>query len=123
MELPDKIRERTRKTREYVRRADEQLKKLLAACKHPHVVILATAYGGSRSMDYDDAQEESRRCLDCGLGETGPLFQQLLAPMKRFEFGGSAFHARLNATPFGHKLLSTPLEQVLGYASKNGYKT
>ena len=120
----DEIRSIHRCRERYVLDSSRRLTKLRMACEHRHVVVLESKYEGSRSCvhDHDDAHEALRLCVDCGIQESGPVFGYLLNPSRRFEFGGSKFREKLDETPLGQRLLSTPQKEVLAWVAANGYQ-
>lgn len=128
MSIGEKIRieekKRLKKTAEFAKKLEPTLRKiaaLKAACPHATVVVLCSAYRGSRSYDHEDAHDELRLCVDCGARESGPIFARLKSPFRRFEFGGS-ISDKLSTTPLaGHDLLAKPLSELKTWIDKNGY--
>ena len=65
-----------RQAREARERTSQLRKQLEESCPHT-LMVYSQAYEGSSSMDYDDRVPEHRRCLICGLVESGPKFEKM----------------------------------------------
>lgn len=71
-----------KQAREARQQAQDLHRTLKAKCTHS-LVIYTPKYEGSSSYDYDDQRPEQRRCLICGLNESGPSFKALTESEER----------------------------------------
>lgn len=122
-QLAKEIRSKQTEYNQVVSQAHTTLVIAKAQCKHPKVVIVSSAYGGSYSWDYDDAHDECRQCLICGDIEHAEKnqFKRLLNPYKRLELGlPYGKNNRYSQTPLA-KCLTTPLAELIKWVEQNGY--
>jgi ferredoxin-like protein FixX len=122
-QLAKSIRLQKTQTDQIKRQADADLAAQLNQCKHQKVVVVCSESRGSYSWDYDDAHEEVRQCLICGVTEFAERnqFKRLLNPVRRLELGYPyGKNSQYKDSPL-NTCLGVAYKDLLAWVEKHGY--